>query len=115
MDNRRIICEDTGAVLAEECGLALTTCQRFRGLMLRRELPEGQGMLFPHCSSIHMFFMRFPVDLVYLDREGEVVKIVEGLKPWRLSFCSGARSALELPAGTVQRTGLEVGQAVVVE
>jgi hypothetical protein len=115
MDQCRVVCEETGAVLAEDCELALTTWQRFRGLMLRGQLPAGAGMLFPHCSSIHMFFMRFPVDLVYLDREGQVVKIVRGLKPWRISLCPGARSTLELPAGTIERVGLEVGQVVYTE
>jgi hypothetical protein len=112
MDTCRAVCEETGAVLAEQCGLALTTWQRFRGLMLRRELPEGRGLLLPHCSSIHMFFMRFPIDVVYLGAQGEVLKIVRRLKPWRLSFCPGAQSTLELPAGTVGRTGLEPGQTV---
>jgi uncharacterized membrane protein (UPF0127 family) len=59
---------------------------------------------------VHTFFMRFPMDVVFLDREGKVVKVVRNLKPWRAAGARGARSALELAAGEAARRGLDVGQ-----
>ena len=62
-----------------------------------------------------MFFMRFPIDVVYLDRDDRVRKIVAGLKPWRLSWCPRARSVIEAPAGWARQVGLERGAQVVFE
>lgn len=69
--------------------------------MGRRDLPAGHGLLIKPCSSIHMFFMRFPIDVVFLDRDNVVVKVVHGIKPWRMAMGGGGKNALELPAGTV--------------
>ena len=109
MPQRAIIVE-TDAVLLDEMETALTGWQRFRGLMMRRGLGEGEGLLFPDVSSIHMCFMRFAIDVVYLDAQGRVLKIVERLKPWRLSACWPAQSTLEIEAGRASACGLQVGQ-----
>jgi len=77
--------------------------------MGRRELPAGNGLLIDPCSSIHMFFMRFPIDVVFLDRDGTVVKIVHAIKPWRVAMGAGGKKALELPAGTAAAAGIEPG------
>ena len=106
---RRAIIAETGAVLVEEMETALTGWQRFRGLMLRKGLGEGEGLLFPDVSSIHMCFMRFAIDVIYLDGQNRVVKIVERLKPWRLSACWQASSTLETEPGRAAECGLEVG------
>jgi uncharacterized protein len=66
-------------------------------------------LLIKRTSSIHMFFMRFPIDAVFLDRELRVVKVVPGLRPWRIAAARRARSVLELPAGTCERRGIAVG------
>ena len=84
---------------------------RFRGLMLRQELDEGQGLLITPCSSVHMMFMRFAIDVVYLDKDYMIKKIVHNLWPWiGLSMCLGADSVLELKSGEAQRLNLQVGQ-----
>lgn len=70
-------------------------------------------MLFPRCHSIHTFFMRLPVDIVCLDRDNRVVRSIQGVRPWRV--VSGGRrtqSILELPAGSVRKKGLGVGDQV---
>jgi hypothetical protein len=85
---------------------------RLVGLMGRSGLEDGTGLYFPRCSSIHMFFMRFAIDAVYFDSEKTVVKIVSPLWPWRLSWCPGADSVLEAPAGWTAEAGLEVGMNV---
>ncbi len=87
-----------------------TFLKRFLGLMGRRRLPQGQGLLLSPCSSVHMCFMRFSIDVLYLDEEGHILKIVPNLRPWiGLSLCPGARAALELAAGEAERIGLREG------
>ncbi len=83
--------------------------QRMRGLLGRSSLPPGEGIWFPRTSSIHMWFMRFPIDVVYVDREMRVKKTVASLKPWRFSGARGARSTLELPAEALAGLDVRVG------
>ena len=85
--------------------------RRFRGLMLRRALPADGGLLLAPCASIHMCFMRFAIDAVYLDDARRILKIAPHLLPWLgLSCCRGAWGCLELPAGAAARLGLAVGE-----
>ncbi len=111
----RAVNQTKGTVVAQEVRLARSVWSRFRGLMGRRSLPEGQGLLLEPCSSIHCMFMRFPIDVIFLDREGRVVKVAAGVKPWRLAAAKGARSALELPAGIAARTHTTAGDRIVIE
>ncbi len=84
---------------------------RLRGLMFRQKLETGRGLLLAPCDGVHMFFMRFAIDVVYLDKNFCIKKIVRSLPPWLgVSFCFGAWAALELPAGEAERLNLEVGQ-----
>jgi uncharacterized membrane protein (UPF0127 family) len=115
MDSCRVTVEGSAVVLADNCRIALTFLPRFLGLMMRRELPIGHGMLFPRCSSIHMLFMRFPIDAVYLDSSNRVAKIVENLRPWRVSAAAGADAILELPAGRAKECGLRKGDTLRIE
>jgi len=102
-----------GTELAAEVGLATSMWARFWGLMGRRALPQGHGLLLRPSSSVHMFFMRFPIDVIFLDRENRVVRIVPALKPWRMALGGrGAHSALELNAGAAEAAGLEVGDTL---
>ncbi|HKR99709.1 MAG TPA: DUF192 domain-containing protein [Candidatus Dormibacteraeota bacterium] len=96
--------------MAAELEIADTVWRRFIGLMGRAELPQGHGLLIRPCSSIHMFFMRFAIDVAFIDDEGRVLRAYHGIKPWRLSrVVFGAKAALELPAGTLARAGVEKG------
>ena len=72
--------------------VARTFWQRFMGLMGRRSLPEGEGLLILRCNSIHTFFMRFPIDATFLDRDDNVVKVVRNIRPWRLCVWGGRRA-----------------------
>lgn len=84
---------------------------RLRGLMFRRQLAEGCGLLLAPCNSVHMLFMRFAIDVVYLDKDFRIKKIVRDLTPWLgMSVCLGAWGALELPSGEAERLKLVVGQ-----
>jgi uncharacterized membrane protein (UPF0127 family) len=99
-----------GREVAAHVEVAGSFLRRGLGLMFRRELPEGHGLAITPCSSIHMHFMRFPLDVAFLDAEGRVVRAYHGIRPWRISrIVRGARSALELPAGTLAAAGVERG------
>ena len=104
---------DSGKVLLRKVRVAETFPERLMGLMGRKRLGEDEALLLPRCSSIHMLFMRFPIDAVYLDRSGVVKKIVSGLRPWRFSWSPGAESVLEAPAGWAGRAGLAGGDRLI--
>jgi uncharacterized membrane protein (UPF0127 family) len=86
-------------VVCDPCVVADSFATRLRGLLGRRSLPAGEGMLIRRESSVHTFFMRFAIDVVFLDAEGRVLRVDENVGPWRLKACRGARSVLELAAG----------------
>ena len=96
----------SGATLAEHLEVARSHWARFRGLMLRRSLPAGAGLQLEPCTSIHMMWMRFPIDAVFYDREGRVTRVGRGVRPWiGVAFGGrGARGVLELPAGAAAAT-----------
>ncbi|MGZ8696862.1 MAG: DUF192 domain-containing protein [Gaiellaceae bacterium] len=99
--------------MCERCVLGDTALTRMRGLLGRRELPSGEGILLKPASSVHMAFMRFPIDAVFLDRDLRVVKIAAGLQPWRVAGSRGAKAVLEIPAGEASLRGLTVGDRLV--
>lgn len=101
--------EKDGVVVCERCLVADRPLQRMRGLLGRKELPEGEGMLLTPERSIHMWFMRFPVDAVFLDSGMKVLGVRENLRPWRVASRRKARSVLELPAGACERNGIREG------
>jgi uncharacterized membrane protein (UPF0127 family) len=98
-----------GSPVCERCLLAETPLTRLRGLLGRKQLEQGEGLLLRPASSIHMWFMRFPIDAVFVDRENRVLRVVEHLAPWRLAACRGAKAVIELPAGEAARVGLVAG------
>jgi uncharacterized membrane protein (UPF0127 family) len=101
--------DEQGRVVCESCEDAAAMLTRMRGLLGRQSLEPGHGMLIRRTGSIHTFFMRFPIDAVFLDRKMHVRKIVHELARNRVATSLGARSVLELPAGEAARVGLGVG------
>lgn len=99
--------------MCERCLLAETALTRMRGLLGRRQLPSDEGILLKPASSVHMAFMRFAIDAVFLDRDLRVVKIAANLRPWRVAGARGATSTLEIAAGEAARRGLSVGDRLV--
>jgi uncharacterized membrane protein (UPF0127 family) len=85
-----------------------------RGLLGRDQLAPGEGVLLRPAPSIHTFFMRFAIDVVFLDWDLRVLRISEHLRPWRVAGCRGARSILELRAGAVEERGLRVGDRLLI-
>jgi uncharacterized protein len=97
----RIRNDSTGVVLAESAAVAKNPWTRFRGLMLRSRLNDGEGLIIKPCGSIHMMFMRFRIDAVFFDKNLQVTRVRRGLRPWA-GFAFGGRAArgvVELPAG----------------
>jgi uncharacterized protein len=102
-----------GTIVCERCVVADKMLTRMRGLLGRRELPAGEGMLLRPAPSVMTFFMRFPIDVVFLDRDGNVLKVREHMKPWRTAACRRAYMTLELAAGEAGRRGIAPGDLLV--
>ncbi len=98
-----------GTSLADYLEVATTSARRSKGLLGRDSLPSGGGLWIAPCESVHTFFMRFPIDLVYVDRALRVKKVRDSVRPWRISACLSAYSIIELPAGVVRKTGTKPG------
>jgi uncharacterized protein len=110
----QIVNETRGCVLAERAELATRALDRMRGLLGRDGLDAGTGLVIDPCNSIHTFFMRFPIDVLFLDVEGDVIRAFDTLPPWRLTrIYAAARQVVELPAGRLSATGTEVGDRIV--
>lgn len=91
-------------ILASQAEVADQAASRNKGLLGRTGLNSGEGLWIVPCESVHTFFMRFPIDLVYIDRNKKVKKVRSGVGPWRLSACLSAHSIIELPAGVIHDT-----------
>jgi uncharacterized membrane protein (UPF0127 family)/CheY-like chemotaxis protein len=99
----------TGSVVCEEVEIADRARRRMRGLLGRRALPAGDGMLLEPAPSIHTAFMRFAFDAVFMDGTLRVLKTVERLPPWRIASARRARAVLELAEGEIARRGIGLG------
>jgi uncharacterized membrane protein (UPF0127 family) len=101
-----------GTSLGEAVERADSSQTRNKGLLGRLGLEPGTGLWIVPCEAIHMFFMKFAIDVVYIDRNRKVRKTVRELRPWRLSMCLTAHSVLELPVGVIQATGTVPGDQI---
>jgi uncharacterized membrane protein (UPF0127 family) len=101
--------ERTGAAVADALETAFDSKTRRRGLLGRDDLPEGQAMVLAPCNAIHTFRMRFPLDVLFVARDGRITKIVEHLGAWRAAVSHSAFATIELRAGAVDRRDLTVG------
>jgi uncharacterized membrane protein (UPF0127 family) len=104
--------EADGQVLCEHCVVADTALRRMRGLLGRRELPRGEGIVLRPGWSIHTAFMRFPIDVVFVDADQVVLRVVPSLRPWRAAVCRGSHDVVELASGECVHFGLETGDRV---
>jgi uncharacterized membrane protein (UPF0127 family) len=101
-----------GTTLATLLEVADSGPKRSKGLLGRKGLEPGGGLWIIPCESVHTFFMQFPLDLVYLDRNKVVKKVRENVPAWRMSVCLSAHSILELPAGTIHATQTQRGDVI---
>jgi len=100
---------DDGRIVCESVRVADTFTRRLRGLWGRSTMRTGEGVVLRPAWSIHTGFMRFPIDVVFLDPDQVVIHIEPAVKPWRTASCRAAREVIELPAGECDRRGLEIG------
>jgi len=99
-------------VLATCMEVAGSAAMRNKGLLGRKQLAPGEGLWISPCEAVHTFWMKFPIDLVYLDRKNRIRKLVSTVPPWRLSACLTAHSVLELPSGTIRETLTQPGDTL---
>ena len=102
-------------MLGDTVTVADTRATRDVGLLKHKGLNAGEGLWIVPCQSVHTFFMKFAIDLVYLDKRRRVRKVRHAVPPWRVSGCIWAHSVLELPAGTVAETGTQPGDQLSIE
>ncbi len=89
--------------------------KRLAGLMFRKEFPIGSGILLFPCNSVHMCFMRFAIDVVYLDKDYNIIKIVKDLRPWvGFSMCKNAYATLEMTTGGAEYYGFVTGKKLII-
>jgi uncharacterized membrane protein (UPF0127 family) len=96
----RLLDRDSGAVVVEALEVANTFWSRLKGLQFRAPLAAGAGLLLVPCSSIHTFWMRFSLDVLFLSHQGRVLNVRSGVRPWRIvAAVQGTHAILEVPAG----------------
>ncbi|MQA28850.1 MAG: DUF192 domain-containing protein [Luteitalea sp.] len=98
-----------GQVVAGSVIPAFDRVTRNKGLLGRRSLEPGSAMVLAPCNSVHTFFMKFPIDIVFVSRDGRVLKIRPRCGAWRLAFGAGAFAVIELPSGAAEASGVGVG------
>ena len=112
----RLVVQATGAQLASSVEHARSLGARLMGLLGRDGLAEGAALVIEPCSSVHTLFMRFPIDVAFLDARGAVVAVAPGLRPWRATRVHpAARRVVELPAGALARAGVREGDVLLEE
>ena len=104
-----------GTLLGDSIDIADTSAKRNRGLLKHTELRAGEGLWITPCEGVHTFFMKFAIDLVYLDRAHKVKKVRHAVVPWRMSACLSAHSIIELPAGAARQSLTQAGDDLEIE
>ena len=105
----RLVNERNGSIVADQLELAADSGARNRGLLGRSGLASGAALIIAPCNAIHTFFMRFTIDVVFADRQGQVVKLCRTLKPWRIGIGLRGFAAVELTAGSIDRCEIRPG------
>lgn len=113
----QIINERDQSIVATEVRVASSFWQRFRGLMFTRSLHDGEGLLLAPCNSIHMMFMFYPIDAIFLDTGNRIKALYQKLTPWigLSSWHSDVTSVLELTSGTINKTGVRIDDVLRME
>ena len=105
----RLINERTGEVVAQQLLAAFDSKTRRTGLLEHGSLPTGAAMIIAPTNAIHTFFMKFAIDVLFVAKDGVVVKTRDALRPWRMSAAWRAHAVIELPAGALQRSPVRAG------
>jgi hypothetical protein len=105
----------SGVILADRIELAADSSSRRRGLLGRDRLDTGHALVIVPCGAVHTFFMRFPIDVLFVRRDGRVVKCAHDVRPWRLAGTFTAQLVIELPAGILRQSNTGPGDHLVFE
>jgi uncharacterized protein len=108
----QLINERTRKSVADTVEVAETRAARRRGLLGRARLDTGAALMLVPCFAVHTAFMRFAIDVIFLDGDGCVVRTVSRLSPWRMAMSVRARAVVELPAGQLESLAVDVGDAL---
>jgi uncharacterized membrane protein (UPF0127 family) len=112
----KIINQTKNSVLAQDVEIADTLAKRMKGLLGRRDFKTGQALVIKPCNSIHMFFMKFPIDALFVGKNNRVVGAISDIKPFQISpIYFNARFVIELPAGTIQSSATQQGDILSLE
>jgi uncharacterized membrane protein (UPF0127 family) len=116
-DSRGLVLRNqrTGGVVASQLLPALDSDTRRTGLLKHKNLPEGTAMLIAPTNAIHTFFMKFPIDVAFVRRDGQIVKIRPAMPAWRMAGAWGGHAVVEMAAGEFARTGTSVGDILVID
>ena len=109
------VSREDGAPVCERCVAATSPLARMRGLLGRSSLAHDEGIYLRPASSVHTAFMRFPIDVVFVDPDLVVLKIVPSMPVWRTAACRGAKAVFELSAGEAERRGVVPGMRLVLD
>jgi hypothetical protein len=105
-----------GTTIASDVHFATTGKERTRGLLGREGMPEGEALVFPRCRQVHTFGMRFPIDVLFVDRRGRVARAVSNMKPGRLTaWVIRSRTTVELPAGAIVNSDTQTSDEIAIE
>src|SRR5437763_15675592 len=111
----RVTNQTRGTTLADRAGIANTSTTRNRGLLKHTGLEPGEGLWIVPTQSVHSFGMKFTIDVLYLNKKKQVLKLRPQMVKSRISLCLMAHSVVELPAGTIQSTGTQKGDQLELE
>lgn len=110
MQTVQIVNISKGIVIASKAQIAASMGQRMKGLLGRKGLAPDEALVLKPCSSIHTLFMRFPIDVLFLDKNVQIIRVIQNMPPYRLSpFVWASHLAIELPAGKISQTNTQIG------
>jgi uncharacterized membrane protein (UPF0127 family) len=110
-----IVNQRTGTPIATAVERAVTRSSRRRGLLGRDRLDPHCALILEPCTAVHTAFMRFAIDVVFIDRAGYALKIVRNVVPWRIAIAAGAHAVVEMAAGSIAPHELMVGDRLMVD
>ncbi len=96
-------------IISQTAQVADNFFKRLIGLMFKKSIDPDYGLIFYEVNSIHTFFMRFPIDIVFLDKNNQIIRICQALRPWRMVFCRHGKTTIELPAHKASENSLKTG------
>ena len=110
MQTVQVVNATKGTVVAQQAGLATSLGQRLKGLLGRSSISTNEALILRPCASIHTFFMRFSIDVLFLDKNMQVIRLIQNFPPYRLSpTVWGSQMVIELPTGKIIQTGTQIG------